>query len=477
MARDPAPAVEREWPVYLKPWFLVGAGFGVSALGAVLAVSWQSAPPALRVLLLLAGLFIALAGLIVRLRQRAWVLPERIETAAMLLVTGLGCLMGYYGMATWTVEEGRLVATEEWASGRMLFGALFIVSLLGALLVLLPPIGRRVVLSLVVLYHFAGVGVAITSVDPPGSTGPWICKQLWAHAYRPYLSFMYLTNAYHFYSPDPGPPSLFWFAICYDDGSYTWVKLPERANSPIYMHYQRLLALPEHSFAPQPRLPFNVHEMRLLGKHVPEDMRQRGPWEDILRRRQLGSTRPYVLMEKEDDQVVEKYLPIPIVIGMAENLQYREPHETSKRLVAAVARRIYWNAPPAPREGVNLRSVKVYRVTHQILTPQELANGVNPLARTKHWPYFLGEFDSEGKMVDPLDPFLYWYLPISYVPNGYPRRVLKAALGAPIIHVSDEADNSFLIDSMEMHAAGLARKPKKAAPDNANKAEKEEKKQ
>ncbi len=58
--------------------------------------------------------------------------------------------------------------------------------------------------SLIVL-HFLGIGTAVSIAvrRPLGSfsrRGPRI--------YQPYLEFMYLNNAYHFYSPEPGPGQL-----------------------------------------------------------------------------------------------------------------------------------------------------------------------------------------------------------------------------------------------------------------------------
>jgi hypothetical protein len=460
MSRDPASGRLRGTSLLASPWFLVGVGLGGMVLGWLVGATFEEPPALVRLLLLFGGLLAVGVGLTVRSRQPQTEFVDRIETAALLSVAGLGCLAGYFGMHTWTLVDGKQTLVEDWVSGRILFAALFIAALLGVVLVLLPPLGRRVVLSLVVVFHFGGMVTAVTSVDPPGSTGPWVSKQLWSRVYYPYLSFLYLTNAYHFYSPDPGPPSLFWFAVCYDDGSYTWVKLPERSNSPVYMHYQRMLALPEHTFSAMPRLPFNQYEMTLLGDKVPPEMRYRGSWEMILQRRQIGSTRDYILMGREGDKKVERHLPIPVVLGMIETLQYREPHDLSKLLIEKVARRVYWNAPPPPEEGVKIKSVKVYRVVHNILTPSELARGVNPLEKTKHWPYFLGEFDSKGKLVDSLDPFLYWYLPITYVPDSYPGGAGR--IGVPTVHVSEtDTKDGFLLDSLEMHAAGLFDKAKK----------------
>jgi hypothetical protein len=347
---------------------------------------------------------------------------------------------------------------REWESGRVLFGALFLAALGGVVLVLLPVLARKLVLSLFVLFHFGGMVTAVTYVDPPGGTGPWLSKQLWSKVYNPYLTFLYLTNAYHFYSPDPGPPALFWFAVCYDDGSYTWVKLPERANSPHGMHYQRMLALPEHSFSAMPRLPFTRAECAAYNITPSRN----STWEDILLRRELGSTFKYPLITEEDGKTIERQLPIPTVLGVADNVQYREPQETSKRLIASVARRIFWTAPPAPREGVKIRSVKVYRVVHQLLTPLELSQGKSPLEKSKHWPIFYGEFDEHGRLKDSLEPFLYWYLPIAYVPKDYPESAPRGVMSAPAIRIDSPATkDTMLLDCLEMHAAGKVPAPQK----------------
>ncbi len=79
----------------------------------------------------------------------------------------------------------------------------------------------------------------------------------------------------------------------------------------------------------------------------------------------------------------------------------------------------------------------------------------------KHWPYFLGEFDGDGNLVDEKDPFLYWYLPILKVPTRYPDHEQKVGgMGAPAIRARDIAPrDGFLLDGLELHAAGRPRRP------------------
>jgi hypothetical protein len=412
-------------------------------------------PLPVTLIVLFSGTLLTAVGAGMRLARAAWDLPQRIETAALISLVGLASLLGYLAM------------NQDWDSGKMFYAALFIACLAGVVLILLPPLPRRIALSLFILYHFGGMVVAITSVDPPGSQGLWVSRQLWVRAYRPYLQFMYLTNAYHFYSPDPGPPALLWFALQYDDGTYSWVKLPDRENSPISMHYQRMLALPEHSYQPKPRLPLmhieilEARKRKLLRPEEEEEIAQRGSWEDIFQRRNAGSTFRYKVAN-QPDWSDRKTLPIPLVQDFDISVQHREPTWNHKKTIASVAKRILWTAPPR-EDGKRAKTVKMYRLIHRILSPDELSQGVRPLAKWKHLPYFLGEFDREGKLVDPLDPFLYWYLPIAKVHPDYGQ----PGEGAPTIFVNypwEKGQSWRLLDSLELHAAGR-NMPEKAKRD------------
>jgi hypothetical protein len=423
-------------PFYTNPWFLVVAGMACPLVGRGLAElpSLSAVLDPLRFGLFAAGTLLTVLAVVRRLRSASWDLTSRLSSSGLVALAGLAAL------------ESRQLLHPDWDSFKLFYVGLFLAALFGAVLILLPPLARKVVLTAVILFHFGGMATAITSVDPPNSTGSWLSKQLWTYAYRPYLQFMYLTNAYHFYSPDPGPPSLFWFAVKYSDGSYVWVKTPHRENSPIGMHYQRMLALPEHSFTGQPRLPYTA--MELAVQPLGTELGKRGSWEEISHRRLLGSTLKYG----------PKGLPIPMVLGLDGLVQYREPTDPSKKIVAAVARRALWKEAPR-REGLTPVSVKMYRVTHLILLPKELAEGVSPLDKPKHWPYFLGEFDREGKLVDSRDPFLYWLVPIVIVPPDYPNHGI-AQQGAPGVFMNVKPPkDGFLLDGLEMHAGGPTKNP------------------
>jgi hypothetical protein len=237
-------------------------------------------------------------------------------------------------------------------------------------------------------------------------------------------------------------PTLLWFYVHYTDGTYQQVRLPDRDSSPVGMHYQRMLALPVHTFQPGPRPPTRQELADFAEKTgVPPP---RESWEEITARRVRGSRRPY------PDR-------IPVVLDMDpfqpyRDPQYREPTELSKMLIASAARHVFWTAPQRP--GAQVRSVKVYAVVQTVIGPAELAAGVSPLEKSKYMPFFVGEFDGQGKLLDPHEPFLYWYLPIVVVPLDYPEGCPGPEIGVPGIRVATLPRRGRWIDCLETHAAG-----------------------
>src|SRR5215813_9575618 len=224
----------REWPLGLP-----GQIFGGAALAAGLALLLCYRAPTflvpLRVVLIVGSLIAG--GVAVwwrlsseqedRFKDRIW--------SAILVACGAGLIFA-----------SRYAMDEEWDSLRMALGVFTIVALVGAAIVLLPRVGRRIVASLLLLVHFGGILTAVTAVAPHnGSPPPWLPTTLWTLVYRPYLQFAYLNNAYHFYSPDPGPPTLVWFRVEFEDKHVHWYKLVDRDQFPTRLQYQRMLALTE----------------------------------------------------------------------------------------------------------------------------------------------------------------------------------------------------------------------------------------
>ena len=130
------------------------------------------------------------------------------------------------------------------------------------------------------------------------------------------------------------------------------------------MTYQRLNALPEHSFYSNGRFPPNEAS---CGPTPACPRPPRGSWQDD----QPAAAERLDLPDGPDHK------PIPMVGDMDLNLQYQQPTEVSQQQIASVARHM-WHYPPARREGVRITSVKVYRVKVHVLTPYELAKGKDP---------------------------------------------------------------------------------------------------
>jgi hypothetical protein len=247
-----------------------------------------------------------------------------------------------------------------------------------------------VALTVLVLFHFGGIVTAVTHPNPT----PWLTEQVWGRVYRPYLQFCYLNNAYHFYSPEPGPASQLWFEISYSDGGHRWVKVPRRPQDvadPLSVEYYRLLSITEATNLPTPPLMLGPGEFKAAAR----------------RRQQAG---------------------IPFDPETPDAAQYQQPIDHVRKFIlpsyARYAARVY------AKEGAEVTGVRIYRVTHIILLPTHFADGISPYDPTTYRPYYQGKFDKDGNLLDPLDPMLYWLVPILQQPKPtvtvMPNRGLKA---------------------------------------------------
>jgi hypothetical protein len=382
-------------------------------------------PGALRAFLVFAALLVA-AGAVSRRLQTARQAPEeRVTSAAIVAVAALVVLLAYTATPEW------------WDSIRMLLVALALVALFGSVLILLPRIPRRIIASLLVLFHFGGIATAVTALSPgtSGQPAPWLSTQLWIRVYRPYLQLMYLTNAYHFYSPDPGPPMLAWFYVRYDDGTARWIRIPVRNEAPVALNYQRLLALADGLSAPMPRIPLSISEAAEIKERtgVPYD---HDTWETIVERRRKG----FYLYSP----------PLPLPEDAPEAQQYSEPNVITKGLIQSCAMHVARNAPHPTNPNAKVKDIRVYRVIHRLISPQELAQGYTPLFETLYSPYYLGRFNPDGELLDPQDPFLYWYVPIVIVPTDYGKPGKKPRL--LLTHQPSIAEGKIL-NGLEIHVA------------------------
>jgi hypothetical protein len=372
-------SADKDTGVFTNPWPAVLIGLAASSAAAVL--QWAS-PGALGwarfVLIGMAGLA---AG------------------NAVAVQPGSSKVLALAALASFLAGQG-----TEWDSARLVFRVLAAVAGFSAILLLFSSKVRRVVVSVLIVIHFGGI---LTAVASP--SGGWVANQLWAYVYRPYLQFMYLNNAYHFYAPEPGPTPMLWFCIEYEpdpDGSRNlrWVKVPNmdkdrnslRADGTALwpkLEATRRLSLAESANYPGPQLPQNVASL-------------------LAARIQAGGTR------------------IPLPSDLSPDALYREPNDVARMWIRTYVRHVANSYKHQMKPDLEVIGVKVYRVTHAIIPAPQLAEGMRPDDPILYFPYFMGDFDKDGKMkpspyriqvFDPIqkqvklierDPFLYTLIPI-----------------------------------------------------------------
>jgi hypothetical protein len=266
---------------------------------------------------------------------------------------------------------------QEWDSARLVLRVLAVLAATGAVLLLCSTPVRRAVVSVLIVVHFCGILSAVTSPDQS-----WLANQAWTYIYRPYLQFMYLNNAYRFYSPEPGPASLLWFCIEYEpnpDGSRNlrWVKVPAMDKDGNHIR-------PDDS-----RLWPNVEYTRRLS--LAESTSFPGPsiW---------NIPNADALITARDQEADRKHLPSLRKLNIPLDFQYREPNDLSKKWIAQYARHVAHNYRHQTKPDLDVIGVKVYKVLHVIISPAQLAEGMEPDDPTLYAPYYMGEFDKDGNM-------------------------------------------------------------------------------
>jgi hypothetical protein len=374
MASDPGLVDDRPW-INPRPFLLAGMICmlaGALTASTLAGTDWVWVPP---VLLAAAGV---LTGSAVAISPRS------------SIVTGLAALVFLIG-------SFGFVACQ-WDSAVILFRILAVLGAFAALVVQLPAVWRKVIASVLIIVHFLGIFTAVSTVPP---AAVWLCSFAWTYFYRPYLQFMYLNNAYHFYAPEPGPASLLWFFIEYEPDAegrhWRWVKVPELD------HDGRPLR-PDHT-----RLWPNVEYTRRLSLVEYAGQPNSDPIPDFqnlwLRRLRAGEFRG-----------------IPAVPNAIPQSQYFRINQLSMLFLQDYVRHVAHTYHHEKKPELNVSSVKVYRTVHRLLMPPDMVRGTRPDDEGLFHPVYMGEYDRNGNVmryVDPddptsdaPDPFLFWEIPI-----------------------------------------------------------------
>ena len=325
---------------------------------------------------------------------------EEEVALAFVVMAGI-CLIGSY-----TLYLGD--DPTDWDTMRMFLRVISAVSLYASALTLVSTGLRRLMLSMLFTLHFAGISTAALSAPP----APWIVQQAWMRLFRPYLEFVYLNNAYHFYAPEPGPSSYLWFRIIYEspDGKSedgAWYKIPQldesgRIQHPVALDYQRFLSLTEAVAHPDP-LPPEYQRANTT--------QQWGPNPFYSKRLNLVPmpNEPVVVGREKAHQ-----LRIPLHPALPYLQQVYIPNDRSFRLLSSYARfvaRKFAVHPDPEKSDWTFKSVKIYRVVHWIPPVQWFLNKIQPTDPELYRPFFVGKFDADGARQVDQDPYLFWLLP------------------------------------------------------------------
>jgi hypothetical protein len=409
----------------LEPIAHSRALLALSAAGAVLALSatalllaslldydipWQwSSVLWMWVLTTPAGVLVAFYFL--QRRQAGLPISTEAESAVLLLAAAVTAFL-----ACWALYVNQEQAAD-WESSRFFLAVLAGVAFLAAPLMLLPKWARQLAISFLIVYHFAGIVSAAMSPEP----APWIVHQVYGRLFRPYLEFMYLTNAYHFYAPEPGANSYVWARIEYvekvngkEEHYWRWVKAPrlDKNGRPDYttaVAYQRRIAMLD-----------NVRGWDTPPPIYVTDKKGRVTYDPIYYYRLLNSPSPPEAvigkMSRRPTFIVPLHPEVPFL------LQYQPLNRFGQQMVSAFAQHLC-SLPHPEHPEAKAVSVKIYRVVHNIPSSGLIAGGLDPAHPVTFWPYYQGKYDPKGNLLDAPkfaadgtlvsgDPFLYWLLPI-----------------------------------------------------------------
>ncbi len=410
--------------------FLLAATFGAMVIASLVLLSVASADldmpwnwyNALFIFFLVGPIGGLLAFLCFQRYRSGEALTSGQESALLLALAGLVAFLCCWALYINARQR------SEWDTMRTFFAVLAAVPFLFAPVMLLPTVGRRTVISCLVLFHFGGILTAVVSAPP---TQPWLASQMWGRVYRPYLQFMYLNNSYQFYAPDPGPSTFLWFRMEYEkpDGTklYRWEEFPSidetgHPEYPLSINYQRRIALAEQVVQPTP-LKLSVPGKK--GKPVPNPKwKWRLIYSDAFG--QLGKdvnvdALRYYLGVSPKKSLQHSVIPFHPTIKPPQT-QYQEPSHLSKLLLKSMSQHLGTKSHPQHPEA-KMKRVKIYKVIHDFQGYDYISRGYDPNSPITFKPFYMGEYDSQGNLMDEPqfdeegmlikgDPHLYWAIPI-----------------------------------------------------------------
>jgi hypothetical protein len=110
-----------------------------------------------------------------------------------------------------------------------------------------------------------------------------------------------------------------------------------------------------------------------------------------------------------------------------QELQYQLPNpEVARFVIPSYASHVVLENTP-DKATAAYTTVKMYRVEHRTMPVDEFINAskrpnaiTSPYHPTTYRPFFLGEFDARGNLLNSQEPMLYWLVPILPRLGGVP---------------------------------------------------------
>lgn len=333
-------------------------------------------------------------------RARAKPVFERRDRAAVgLILASVSAFIGCFALT-----PGEAEPAAGWATIQHFLFVLGLVALAAAPLTTVDEPTRRFVISGLALFHLLGLLTA-SLASPPS---PWLLQQAWTRIYRPYLQFMYLNNAYHFYSPEPGAANHLWFRLYYTDAADQpqgeWFKIPRLSDRGQHEHstsleYQRTLSMTDNTMPTE----------TIVGD---------SDWFAKIAERRLTWT-PEGAKQAVVGRDPSKQVLVPMHPTVTKSQQYQVPQPQIKRVLESYARHVlHKHAVQHPER--KYMSVRIYRVVHAIPPKGAFFQGLEATDPEFYTPIYLGEYGTDGKLMrhEEDNPLLYWVLPIVRVPPG-----------------------------------------------------------
>jgi hypothetical protein len=235
-------------------------------------------------------------------------------------------------------------------------------------------------------------------------------QQIWVRLYRPYLQFVYLNNAYHFYSPEPGPAMQLFFLIEYqadsDNSSGDFqekvIRFPFNWTMTINEPTGKLPKNERYKWVTTPVRPGEIKDPLMVSYYRRLSLTEQT--NQFPNANNLGEESLLVQQRRQERRDIPLHRDFPL------NYQYRPPLDAVQRSILPSYARYITLTHTQP--GKKVRSVKIYRVEHRVIAPREFSQGVSPYDPLYFLPYFQGEYDPQGELIDTKDPMLYWLVPI-----------------------------------------------------------------